>query len=77
MSPEERDIAAVKDPATPENKVMEIYSRIDNFPDDMKKELAQAFKELWEPNPKKWQKKKCSQKQRKKVQRVKAILGEG
>ena len=75
MSPEERDIAAVKDPATPENKVMEIYSRIDNFPDDMKKELAQAFKELWEPNPKKWQKKKCSQKQWKKVQRVKAILG--
>jgi hypothetical protein len=75
MSPEERDIATVRDLATSENKVMEIYGRIDNFPDEIKKELAQALKERWEPNPKKWQKKKCSQKQWKKVQRVKAILG--
>jgi len=50
---------------------------LETAPPEHQKALAHAFKELWEPNPKKWQKKKCSQKQWKKVQRVKAILGEG
>lgn len=73
MSPEERDIAAVRDPATSENKVMEIYSRIDNFPDDMKGKLAQALKDLWEEKGK-WNVKK-KKKQWVKVQKIKAILG--
>jgi len=74
MSPEERDIATVRDPSTSENKVMEIYSRIDNFPDEMKKELAQALKDLWKEKGK-WNVKK-KKKQWIKVQKIKAILGD-
>ncbi|MCD6550797.1 MAG: hypothetical protein J7K79_00915 [Thermotoga sp.] len=73
MSPEERDIAAVSDLSTSENKVMEIYSRIDNFPDDMKRKLAQALKDLWEEKGK-WNVKK-KRKQWVKVQKIKGILG--
>jgi len=75
MSPEERDIAAVSDPSTSENKVMEIYSRIDNFPDDLKRELAQALKDLWKEKGK-WNVKKKQKKQWVKVQKIVAILGD-
>jgi len=74
MSPEERDIATVSDHSTSENKVMEIYRRIDNFPDDMKRKLAQALKDLWEEKGK-WNVKK-KKKQWVKVQKIKAILGD-
>ena len=73
MSSEERDIATVRDPATSENKVMEIYSRIDSFPDDMNRKLAQALKDLWKEKGK-WNVKK-KKKQWVKVQKIKAILG--
>jgi len=75
MSPEERDIAALRDPPIKENQVVEIYNRIDGFSEENRLSLAKELKEYWIANAK-WNKKDCSKKQRKKVQKIKAILGE-
>lgn len=75
MTPEERDIAAVRDPSVTENRVVEIYGRIDAFSGDNKKALARALKEYWIAHGK-WKKKQCSKKQWEKVQKIKEILGE-
>ena len=74
MSPEERDVAAVNDPKITENQVVEIYNRIDDFSDENKTTLALSLKTYWEAHGK-WEKKDCSNKQLKKVQKVKNILG--
>jgi len=75
MPPEERDIAAISDPSTPENRVVEIYNKIDEFGEKNKHSLAQALKKYWQARVK-WEKKDCSKKQCIKVQKVKSILGE-
>ena len=75
MSPEERDIEYVKDPDAIENKVVEIYNRIDDFSAENKKKLAFVLKEYWIKLGK-WDKKDCSKKQWKKVQKIKDILNE-
>lgn len=75
MSPEERDIAVLHDPSTNETQVVQIYTKIDEFSQENKRLLAQALKDYWVANEK-WKKKDCSNKQWKKVQKVKAILGE-
>ncbi|MCP4691133.1 MAG: type III-A CRISPR-associated RAMP protein Csm5, partial [Desulfobacterales bacterium] len=66
MTDEQRDIAAISEPGVTENKVVETYNRIDDFPDAEKINLARALKEYWEKNNK-WTKKKCTKKQWKKV----------
>ena len=73
MSPEERDIAAVGDPKITENQVVEIYNRIGDFSGENKTKLAHALKSYWKKHGK-WGKKKCTQKQWDKVQKVKEIL---
>ncbi len=74
MTTWQRDIAAIRDPNVIENKVVETYNRINDFPDEDKMNLALALKEYWEKHNK-WKKKKCTKKQWKKVQRIKNILG--
>ncbi len=74
LSPEERDIEIVKDASVPEQKVVEIYNRIDSFSEANRKKLAEALKEYWIKNNK-WGG-KLSNKQKIKVRRVKEILGE-
>jgi len=73
MSPEEREIAEIGDPSVLENRVVEIYNRIDEFSEENKKKLAIALKKYWQTHGK-WE--KGSKKQRLKVQKVKDILGE-
>ena len=75
MSPEERDTTAVNDPKITENQVVEIYNRIDNFSEENKTTLALSLKTYWEAHGK-WEKKDCLNKQLKKVQKVKNILGQ-
>ena len=75
MSPEERDVATVNDPKITENKIIEIYNRIDDFSDENKTKLALALKTYWKDHEK-WEKKDCSKKQLKKVQKIKGILAE-
>ena len=73
MSLKERNIAALGDPKMPENHVVEIYNKIDEFSEENKKKLAIALKKYWETHGK-WE--KGSKKQRLKVQKVKGILVE-
>ena len=73
MTPEQRAIARVKSPDVPENEVVEIFSGLDEFED--KQALAHALKEYW-VRVGKWNKKACSKKQWKKVQKVSSILND-
>ena len=73
MSPEERDIALVTDPKTIEERVVEIYSSLDNVSEDNRKKLAEALKERWSALHK-WEGKQ-SKKQKIKIQKIKDILG--
>jgi len=75
MSPEERDIAELDDPSIPENLVIEIYNKIDEYSEESRTMAARALKQYWEAN-KKWKSRDCSKKQKIKVQKVKMILGE-
>lgn len=75
MTPEESDIALVRNPKTTENQVVEIYNRMDGFSEENKKTLASAFRTYWEASGK-WEKKQCTKKQWAKVQKIKGILGE-
>ncbi|MGE0087819.1 MAG: hypothetical protein AB7S75_25695 [Desulfococcaceae bacterium] len=77
MSIEDRAIADVRNPAVPEQRVVEIYKGLDSFPADRKKELAAVIKERWMREKGKWGKKKeCSGKQWEKISKIKEILGE-
>jgi len=73
MTPEEREIAEISDPSVLESRVVEIFNRIDEFSEENKRALALALKKYWESHGK-W--KKGSDKQRRKVQKIKGILGE-
>jgi len=76
MSPEERAIDDIlNNPEIIENKVVEIYNRLDKFSEEKKPELAATLKKYWQ-NHNKWKKNKCTKKQWEKVQKVKDTLGE-
>ncbi|CAB1084162.1 hypothetical protein D1AOALGA4SA_11693 [Olavius algarvensis Delta 1 endosymbiont] len=74
MTPEERVVAEVKDPAVTENRVVEIYNMLNDFSEDYQNKLALALKDYWASHEK-WTKKQCTKKQWAKVQKVKSILG--
>lgn len=76
MSPEERDIAVLGDPDITEQKVIEIFNRVDSFSEENKKHAALSLRMYWETRAK-WKKKDCSKKQWMKVQKIKNILGDG
>ena len=76
MSPEDRDMYDISNnPDITDNKVVEIYNRIDGFSEKNKLELAAVLKKYWEYHGK-WKKKKCTPKQWDKVQKIKHILDE-
>ncbi|MBI9093101.1 MAG: type III-A CRISPR-associated RAMP protein Csm5 [Desulfobacterium sp.] len=75
MSPQEKDLLLVMDPATPELQIYEIFERIDDFSPDAQVPLAKALKDCW-IRANKWKKKACSNKQWVKVQKICKILGE-
>ena len=74
MSPEERDIALIRAGELSEERVVEIYNKIDSFSIDNRKTLAQALKEYWIGHEK-WEG-KLSNKQKIKVEKIKGILGD-
>ena len=74
MSPELRVIEELSDRKVLENRVIEIYNRLDDFSEENKKNLAMALKSYWEAH-RKWEKKDCSKKQWQKVKKIKEILG--
>ena len=77
MSPEERDILEVRDLSIIDNRIFEIYNKIDDFSAENKMKLAEAFKERWQAKGN-WELKgkKKKSKQGKKVDKIKGILGE-
>ncbi len=75
MTPEQRILAELGDSSILENRVVEIYNKIDEFSEENKRALAMALKKYWERCGK-WKKKNCSKKQRLKVQKIKEILEE-
>ncbi len=73
MTPEQREIASIRDPKVIENRVVDIYNRFGEFSEGEKINLAEALKSYWVKNDK-WTKKKCTKKQWKKVQKIKGVL---
>jgi len=82
MSEEEKDLAILRGkdiamkfaPQQVNDPTASLWPKVESSEPNHQKALARAFKELWENDPKKWQKKKCSKKQWKKVKRIKEIL---
>lgn len=56
-----------------ENKVIEFYTKIDNYNESDKKIIAASIKEYWE-KINKWNSKTVSEKQNKKIEKIKKIL---
>jgi hypothetical protein len=75
MSPDERDIVTIENPQVAENKVVDLYNRLNGLSDDLKVRAAGAMKAYWQQHGK-WEKKTCTAKQLEKVKKVKLILGE-
>lgn len=75
MSPEERAIEEVRDPSSAPNRIVEIYNDIDGFSESNQLKLAEALKAYWQEYGH-WKSKDCSRKQKEKVAKIKAILGE-
>ncbi len=76
LSPDERDLRLLQEGKLIENRVYELFNRLDDMDPQMQRMMAQAIKELWQGQEKKWKKKECTQKQVDKVRRIKEILGE-
>ena len=82
MTEEEQEVAIIRgsdialSQAPDVDPLQKIWPKIDSASPDHQKSLAAAFKERWQNEPDKWQKKKCSKKQFIKVKKVKEILGE-
>ncbi len=84
MSEEEQDLACIRQDGVAlkyaagdaKDPIPNIWPKIETAPPEHQKALAQAFKERWQAENK-WNVKPKKKKQWKKVQRVKAILGEG
>lgn len=75
MTPEERLISAVESGGN-ENQAVELYGKLDGLDEPLRRKSAQALREFWEKAGK-WEKKKCTDKQWVKVQKVRGILGDG
>lgn len=75
MTPDQRILAELGDSSILENRVVEIYNKMDEFSEENKTAIAMALKKYWEACGK-WKKKNCSNKQRLKVQKIKEILAE-
>lgn len=75
MSEAERYIHAITKTGTPKNEIIDAYNKLDGFDPADQKIIAAALKQYW-VSIDKWKVKPKQEKQWKKVQKVKAILGE-
>ena len=75
MTPEQLILTELGNSSILENRVVEIYNKIDEFSEENKRAIAIGLKKYWKRCGK-WEKKNCSKKQRLKVQKIKEILEE-
>jgi len=75
MSPEQRLLAEFDDPDLKENRVVEIFNKLDDISDEWQKQIAVALKKYWIANEK-WKQKKVSKKQILKIKKIKKIIGD-
>ncbi|WP_022662637.1 RAMP superfamily CRISPR-associated protein [Paucidesulfovibrio longus] len=75
MTPEERLIDDVRSGLGNENQAVELYGKLDGLHDELRVCAARLLKAFWEKAGK-WEKKKCTNKQWAKVQKVRDILGD-
>ena len=73
MTPEQRFAAELEDPDITENRVVEIFNKLDEFQHEQQKIIALALQKYW-TSKNKWKKRNCSKKQWKKIQKIKGIL---
>lgn len=59
-----------------ENDVIALFTSLPQLEGAEQLKAATAIRDLWQGDPKKWNKKVCSPKQWEKVQQLKKILGE-
>ncbi|MCF6246492.1 MAG: type III-A CRISPR-associated RAMP protein Csm5 [Desulfobacula sp.] len=78
MSPEQRLLAEFDEPSITENRVVEIFNKLDDLPDEDQKKIAYALKKYWTVQGK-WKVNKKKKKNKKfiKVKKIKIILGDG
>ncbi|MDL1968559.1 MAG: RAMP superfamily CRISPR-associated protein [Deltaproteobacteria bacterium] len=80
MTPEQRILAELDDSSILENRIVEIYNKIDEFSEENKRAIALALKKYWERygkwGEKKGKKTKAVLKQMKRIETIKAILEE-
>ena len=75
MSDEERLISLLENNEATENQVVELFFKLDSLDEALKLGAAKASKASWKAEKKKWSG-KLSPKQKTKVAKIKAILGE-
>ena len=75
MSPEQRLLAEFDEPSITENRIIEIFNKLDELSEEYQQKIAESLKQYWITNNK-WGKKQCSKKQLKKVSKIKQILGD-
>ena len=80
MTPEQRILAELGDSSILENRVVEIYNKIDEFSEENKRAIAMALKKYWERHEKwektKGKKTKAVRRQMDRIQKIKEILEE-
>lgn len=75
MPEEERNIARLEDTDIEESEVVTIYQTLDSLSGDVQKRIALALKNYYQ-RQNKWDLKQVSDKQKKKITKIKKILGE-
>ena len=65
MTPEQRILAELGDSSILENRVVEIYNKINEFSEENKRAIAMALKKHWE---------RCEKSEKKKRKKTKAVL---
>jgi CRISPR-associated protein Csm5 len=73
MSPVQRLLAEFDGPSLTENRVVEIFNKLDDLSNEDQKKIAGALKGYWIAQGR-WDKKQCSKKQVIKVKKIKKIL---
>ncbi len=75
MSPEQKLLSEFNEPSITENRIVEIFNKLDELSEEYQQKIAGSLKQYWITNNK-WGKKQCSTKQLKKVSKIKQILGD-
>ncbi len=76
LAPVDRQLLLLSQSALNENEVIALFTSLPQLEETDRLRVARAIRDLWQADPKKWNKKECSKKQWEKVQQLKKILGE-